>query len=175
MSIISNTKKSLALTALLFLFTACGGGGGSESSSVSSTNGTPLATSVETTTSLSTTTSTELPKIVELQTNELIITENSATIECLENDYTAEKIEYGTSKNYGSELFVQTEGTVNYKPSSSEPVVTLSDLEADTTYNYRIVGKDNNGKKIVSKNKTFTTSEPKPESAATEPPRTTRD
>ena len=41
---------------------------------------------------------------------------------------------------------MQEEGTINYKKSGSElvveNVVTLSDLEADTTYNYRIVGKE---------------------------------
>ena len=144
------TRTLLAgiITSLLLL--GCGGGGGSTTSTSPST---------------STTASTELPKVVEIQTNEPIITENSATIEWIENDYTVELIEYGTSENYGSELLVQTQTTINYKRSTSELAVTLSDLEADTTYNYRIVGKDKNGKKVLGKNKNFTTpeSEPTPE------------
>ena len=76
----------------------------------------------------------------------------------------SELIEYGTTEKYGSELLVKEEGTINYKQSDSElvveNVVTLSNLQANTTYNYRIVGKDKDGKKVVSKNKTFKTSEP---------------
>ena len=65
MSIISNIKNAFALTAVLFLFTACGGGGGSTTS-----------------------TTTETPKVIVVQSSESVVTENEAIIEWIENDYT---------------------------------------------------------------------------------------
>ncbi len=140
---LNNIKQNILIVAFAALLTGCGGGGGGSTTSI-----------------------TETPKVIVVQTSESVVTENSAIIEWIENDYTAELIEYGTNEQYGSELLVQEEGTINYKRYNSELLVenavTLSNLEAGTTYNYRIVGKDRDGKKVVSNNKTFRTPEPTP-------------
>jgi len=161
MTHLSNIKKSFALTAVLFLFTACGGGGGGDASSpVSSTNGDSLATSSETTTSTSApeTSTTSTLKVVPVQINESITTENSATIEWTPNGYTTKLVEYGTRKKYGSELLVTEDGTI-----------TLFNLQANTTYHYRIVSEDKNGRKVVSRDNTFMTLEQSTQSIVTEP------
>ena len=87
-------------------------------------------------------------KAVAVKTSEPIITENSATIKWIQYGYTTKLIEYGTSKKYGSELLVKEEG-----------IITLDNLQPNTLYHYRIVAEDKNGRKVVSRDKTFTTLE----------------
>ena len=143
MSLITNTKNVFMLTTLLFFFSGCGGGGGGATSSTTVATESPATT--ETTTATET---TDILKAVEVQTHEPMITENSATIEWIQNDYITELVEYGTSKKYNSEILVKEEGTI-----------TLYNLQANTTYHYRIVAKDKNDRKVVSRDRTFTTLE----------------
>jgi len=99
-------------------------------------------------------------KVVVIQINESIITENSVTLEWEPSRYTIKRIEYGTSTEYGSELLVNEVGTI-----------TLFNLQSNTTYHYRAFAEDKNGIIVVSRDNTFTTlapiQEPTPEPTPT--------
>lgn len=99
-------------------------------------------------------------KVVAIQINESIITENSVTLVWEPNRYTIKRIEYGTTTEYGSDLLVNEVGTI-----------TLVNLQSNTTYHYRAFAEDKNGMTVVSKDDTFTTlasiQEPTPEPTPT--------
>ena len=139
---LNNIKQNILMVSFATLLVGCGGGGTTDS-----TDSTDSITST-----------TEILKVVAVQTSEPIITENSATIEWIQNDNTVKLVEYGTSKKYGSELLVKEEGTI-----------TLYNLQANTTYHYRIVSEDKNGRKVVSRDATFTTLEQSTEPIVAEP------
>ncbi len=126
---LNNIKQNVLILSCATLLAGCGGGG---------------TTTTDSTTTDLTTTSTS--KVVTIQSNEPMITEDSATIEWTPYGYTTKLVEYGTDKKYGSEVLIQEEGTV-----------TLSNLQAGTEYHYRIVSEDENGRPIVSRDNTFTT------------------
>ena len=126
---LNTIKQNVLILSFATLLAGCGGGGTSTSTDSTSTDLTTTSTS----------------KVVQIEIS-AIATEDSATISWTPYGYTTKSVEYGTSNKYGSAVTVQEEGTV-----------TLSNLQAETEYHYRIVSEDEKGRPVVSKDNTFTT------------------
>lgn len=92
-------------------------------------------------------TSSEGPKISGISADD--IQNNKATIKFSINKDADAKIEYGTDTGYG-----KTKEESSKKSSHS---IELSDLEANKTYHYRIISKDNDGNSTTSGDNEFTT------------------
>ena len=78
------------------------------------------------------------------------ITETSATISWTTGEEATSQVEYGTTTDYGSSSAL---GIVLATSHS----VTLTELERDTTYHYRVRSADDSENEAVSDDKTFTT------------------
>ncbi len=78
------------------------------------------------------------------------ITELSATITWATNERATSQVEYGKTETYGSTTTPDT----NLSTSHS---VTLTGLDADTTYNFRVMSKDAGGNGATSPNQTLKT------------------
>ncbi|GEM_PF-2289437 len=78
------------------------------------------------------------------------ITVSSATISWATNEASDRQVEYGLTTSYGSSSALNTTLLTSHS-------VTLSNLQANTTYNYRVKSKDAAGNLAVSGNFTFTT------------------
>jgi len=78
-------------------------------------------------------------------------TETGATIEWSTDEEATSQVEYGTTVDYGSTTTLDEELTTSHS-------VTLTDLEADTTYHFRIKSEDSSGNQATSdKDQTFAT------------------
>lgn len=91
---------------------------------------------------------TNPPEILSIEVSSVSHTE--ATISWTTDEPTDGQIEYGTSVNYGS--FSEIYGTFSTKHS-----ITLSNLDPNTEYHYRIRTRDEAGNETVSFDETFTT------------------
>ncbi len=78
-------------------------------------------------------------------------TENSTVISWQLSDYATGQIEYGTTTSYGS--FSIKENSFTYNSHTQ----TLSNLNPDTTYHYRVISTDANGNTAISQDQTFKT------------------
>ena len=78
------------------------------------------------------------------------VDENSAVISWSTNETTNATVEYGTTDSYGSTK------TGSYDTSHS---ITLTSLNDDTTYHYRVISYDRAGNSVNSTDHTFTTDE----------------
>jgi hypothetical protein len=78
------------------------------------------------------------------------ITETRATISWTTDEEATSQVDYGTTTNYGSSSAL---GVVLATSHS----VTLTELERDTTYHYRVKSADNSENEAVSDDNTFTT------------------
>jgi mono/diheme cytochrome c family protein len=87
---------------------------------------------------------------VLLSSVESDITTNSAKISWTLNEKANGQIEYGKTTGYGMKSSLISSFTTNHTQS-------LSNLEQDTTYYYRILSNDEAGNKLVSTAKTFKT------------------
>lgn len=94
------------------------------------------------------------PEISEvLATN---TTESSATIEWTTNEESTSQVEYGTSEDYGSSTSLEEELTTSH-------TVTITGLEPETTYHFRVKSKDGSGNEGISApDQTFETPPPIP-------------
>ena len=70
-------------------------------------------------------------------------TETGATIEWSTDEEATSQVEYGTTVDYGSTTTLDEELTTSHS-------VTLTDLEADTTYHFRVKSKDTSGNETTS-------------------------
>jgi len=78
------------------------------------------------------------------------ITTSAATITWTTNEASDRQVEYGLDTNYGSASALDAALLISHS-------VTLSNLQANTTYHYRVKSKDAAGNLTVSGNFTFTT------------------
>jgi len=83
------------------------------------------------------------------------ITETIATIAWVTNEPATSQVEYGTTDAYGSTTSLDEELTTSH-------TVSLSGLEPNTTYHFRVKPKDEAGNEALSGDYTFATSEPAP-------------
>jgi len=81
----------------------------------------------------------------------MLITENNAKIFWDVSSYATGQVEYGETTAYG--YFNTKETSFNYNHHEQQ----LKDLQAGTTYHYRVISEDAAGHKIVSDDYTFTT------------------
>jgi len=81
----------------------------------------------------------------------MLITENSAKIFWDVSSYATGQVEYGETTAYG--YFNTKETSFNYNHHEQQ----LKDLQAGTTYHYRVISEDAEGHKIVSDDYTFAT------------------
>ena len=104
------------------------------------------------------------PVISNIQASDL--TSSSATITWTTDEVSDSQVEYGKSTSYGSVTSIGS-------PLVTAHNVSLSGLDAQTTYNYRVKSKDAAGNQAVSSNQTFITAAPpdttKPEVSITSP------
>jgi len=80
------------------------------------------------------------------------LSKNSSKISWKLNHNATAQIEYGLTKEYGS--FSKKENSFNHKAHTQ----TLSNLKPNTTYHYRIISEDKNGKSIITSDATFVSS-----------------
>jgi len=78
------------------------------------------------------------------------ITESDATINWATDEAATSQVEYGQTNAYGSTTLLDEELVTSHN-------VTLSSLEAKTTYYFRIKSKDEAGNEVLSDDYTFTT------------------
>jgi hypothetical protein len=123
---LNNIKQNVLTITIAALLTGCGGGGSADSTAIDST--------------------ISISKVVPGVQTIATPTEDSVIIEWVPFADTTLLVQYGTTKQYGSEVLVQEEGNV-----------ILYNLEAGTEYHYRIVSEDQNGRKVASGDNTFTT------------------
>ena len=88
-------------------------------------------------------------KIISINTQD--ITSDTATIIWSLSDNGTGQVEYGKTESYGK---LSTNGSTSSSVSHSQ---TLSNLEIDTTYHYRILSEDKLGNKIIGIDRTFKT------------------
>lgn len=93
-------------------------------------------------------TDTTAPNLSKINNNE--IKGNSVNINWQSDEASDSFVEYGTTSKYG-EIFGSFENKIEHQ-------VKLSHLQANTTYHYRVAGKDANGNLAESVDQTFTTS-----------------
>ena len=67
------------------------------------------------------------------------------------------QVEYGTTTNYGTSTTISNDPTSDGSIGIISHYVTITGLDADTTYHYRIKSKDKDGNRNVSEGKTFAT------------------
>lgn len=88
-------------------------------------------------------------KIVNFQITEPVVpSDDSVVISWTQSEYTSKSVEYGLTKKYGSKVLIEEEG-----------IVKIDNLEPNTVYHYRLIGEDSKGRKILSRDNTFTTLE----------------
>ena len=112
-----------------------------------------------------TTTDTTKPVISKVQAT---AGPTSARIDWETDDLSSTQVEYGKTSTYGSVTPAQPENDPTALDADGKPIsigviphsVTLTGLEADTTYHYRIKSKNAAGLEAVSDDKTFTTTVP---------------
>ena len=90
-------------------------------------------------------------------------TENSTVINWELSKNATGQIEYGITNDYGS--FSAKEESFIY----NQHIQTLSNLESDTIYHYRVISADENGNHIISEDQTFKTLPVPTEPIVTEP------
>ena len=78
------------------------------------------------------------------------ITETSATITWTTDEKSTSQVEYGETADYGSATPLDESLVTSHS-------VSLSGLEPDTTYHYRVKSKDTSGNEATSEDKSFTT------------------
>ena len=104
------------------------------------------------------------PVISNIQASDL--TSSSATITWTTDEVSDSQVEYGKSTSYGNVTSIGS-------PLVTAHNVSLSGLDAQTTYNYRVRSKDAAGNQAVSSNQTFITAAPpdttKPQVSITSP------
>ncbi len=80
--------------------------------------------------------------------------ETKAVISWTTNEPSSGQVEYGLTTDYGSTATSETELTTTHS-------VTLTELQPNTSYNYRVKSKDKAGNEALSANYTFVTPAPK--------------
>ena len=136
---LNNIKQNLLIISSAALLVGCDGTTTTDSNT----------TSLETTTQIF---SKAIAVVAETSNN----TNNSITLSwTLPDGHISKFVEHGLTRKYGFTNNVEEEGTI-----------TLLNLESNTDYHYRIVAIDKKGKKIVTRDKTFTTT---PEPIVIEP------
>jgi len=90
------------------------------------------------------------PEISEIKS--IDITQNSASITWKTNEKSTSQIEYGTTETYGKETTIDE----NFVNSHS---ITMTDLEPNTTYHFRVKSIDEAGNENISEDYTFKTLE----------------
>jgi internalin A len=78
------------------------------------------------------------------------ITETTATVSWTTDEAATSQVEYGLTASYGSATLLDSTLVTSHS-------VLLSDLDADTTYHYRVKSKDASGNEAVSEDCIFTT------------------
>lgn len=79
------------------------------------------------------------------------VTNNSVTVNWTTNENATTQVEYGTTTSYGQLSSLNSNLVTKHSQS-------LSGLQADTTYHYRVISKDASGNVSVSQDFTFVTS-----------------
>jgi len=142
---ISTKTKAILTLATITILSGCGGG--NVSSTEKSIN---QETSELTLNPIPERTSTSLA--LKLKSVEDINTqENSTIIKWELTKHATGQIEYGFDNSYGE--YSVKEESFQYDTHT----IPLKNLEASTTYNYRVISEDSDGNKVVSQNKTFHT------------------
>jgi hypothetical protein len=116
-----------------------------------------------------TTSTVDTTKPVITDVKAIEITTTKATITWTTDDLSSSQVEYGTTSAYGSAMPPDKPDTdptaldAEGKPISAGVInhsVTLTGLESNTPYNYRVKSKNAAGLEEVSADKTFTTTSP---------------